>query len=64
MAVAGVSAFLGHALSVAAVPAACAAVGLNGISDAGVAGLTAVSAGAIFVGCALFGPSQGVVSVT
>ena len=58
---AGASAFVGHALSVAAVPAACAAVGLEGISDAGVAGLTAVSAGVIFVGCALFGPSQGVV---
>ena len=59
--IAAASAFAGHAVSVAAVPALAASVGLTGVRDAGVAGLTAVSAGGIFALCALFGPAQGVV---
>ena len=61
VAVAGVSAFAGQAASVTLVPAACRAVGLAGVEDAGVAGPTAAAAGAVFAACALFGPAQGIV---
>ena len=57
--IAAVSAFLGYALSVAAVPALAAAIGLPDVPDAGAAGPTAFTAGMIFIGCALLGPAQG-----
>ncbi|NNJ27693.1 metal ABC transporter permease [Alienimonas chondri] len=57
---AALSAFLGHALSITAVPALAGSIGLTKVTDAGTAGLTAFTAGMIFCGCALFGPAQGV----
>ena len=57
---AGLSAFVGHALTIAAVPALAELAGLPGVTDAGTAGLTAFAGGLIFAACALFGPSQGI----
>lgn len=62
LAVAALSAVIGHALAITAPPIVFGRLGFASVVDASTAGMVAVAGGLLFVGAMFFGPRYGIVS--